>query len=421
MPEAARQQEAEPTPEELEQQEREAFEQAVAEDPELADEPASEPSLEAVKSDVERRRKDEGDEDEQQQDGEPTEKGARQDQVEEEQIPTGLEWLGSLSEEEAGAAKSLLTRQAETIARYEQRIASHLGQLRPAQRIIAKLQRQLAQVQQSPRAMPEKFKTAVDNAIKSIEKDYEDYPEEASKLKALVTELSDGFTQSLESVQQQSPQQQPPTPGQPQQPRPAPHLPDRNNEFAHLSAAYSDWAERRYSPAFDEWIRQQQPDVVQLLNSPYASDNVALLDAFSADNPDWQAPQTPDEFVSYPQAQHNPMFRGWAETVGFDANVPASMLTPNQQGLIIAQFKRDLGEAWRQEREGDPDGGDDGQQQGGQPVTERIAARRAAQLRDRDPGSRRSGIRAGDRIDLDTDEGQRALFNQMVDADPDIP
>jgi hypothetical protein len=380
------------------QEEREAFDKAVTDDPDLQGEG---PALAAVPDEPPAGETEPPA-------GEAKPPGDEPPAGEEEQPqPTGMEWLENLPEEDQPAVKAMLARMAEDNARLQQRVSSHLGQLQPAQRMIAQLQRKVTQLEQmaapKPGETPAQVKEKVDAMNAWIDKEYEDYPEEAAKLKAQLTELSDGLAQSLESVQAPA--------GQP--PATQPHVPERNNEVAHLTAAYPDWGERRYSPAFDQWIRQQPPDVVQLLNSPYASDNVALLDRFSADNPEWVSPQTPDEFVSYSQAQYNPLFRGWAEAEGFNPDTPVNMLTPNQQGLILQQFKADLGEAYKEQQEGDGDPEPAG-------VTQRVTRRRQAQLRDRDLGSRRSGIRAGDRIDLDTEEGQRALYNQYVEQDPDL-
>lgn len=369
--------------------ELEMFNQAVIDDPDIADE--DKPTVE------------EGDEPPagEQPQGEVTPQGEAQPQDEVPAQPTGFEWLEDLPDEKRGQARQIIDRQGQQIARLEQRVASHLGQLQPAQRVISQLQQRLRQVEsqrakESP-SMPdvEKHKKAV---YDRIDKEYEEFPEEAAKLKALFAESLDGVVRSIPSP-----------PARPEAPAMA--GPDPRSEIQHLVTAYSDWGERRFSPEFDNWFARQSPDTQQMLNSPYASDNVALLDAFTRDNPDWVPPQTAEEFHSLAQAQHSPLYRGWAQAEGINPDLNLAQVPDYTRDMILQRFKTDLG-AVRKELEHEPTK---------DTRAERLAQRRSKQLEDRAPGSvRRSGIKPGQPIDLDTEVGQRAYFDQLVATDPDL-
>jgi hypothetical protein len=315
--------------------------------------------------------------------------------------PTGLEWLEELPEEKRTGAKDFIERQGQASARLEQRVSSHLGQLRPAQRTIAQLQTKIRQMaDQAPAANPITNNPTVEAQKKAynewVDSEYEDFPEEAAKLKTRYAESLDGVLGAIPAPQQ----------------RPAPTLagPNPREERMHLEQAYSDWGERRYSPEFDQWIATQQPDTKQLLNSPFAADNVALLDAFTRDNPDWTSPQTPDAFHSLQQARHSPLFRGWAEAEGINPDANPATLPDYQRDMILSRFKQELTTVQNElhaESENDP-------------KVERLAQRRSNQLKDRGPGSRRVGIKPGEQINLDTEEGQRAYYKQLIASDPEL-
>jgi len=310
--------------------------------------------------------------------------------------PTGFEWLDELPEETRAKATDIIERQGQALARLDQRARSHLGQLRPAQRAIENLGRELRELRATQAAEKKNLNPDIKARIRDynawVDKEYEDFPEEAAKLKTRFVESLDGVAI------------------QPAEPSPQPSVmagPDRNEESHHLQTAYSDWGERRNSPEFEEWFAHQGPETKQLLNSPYAADNVLLLDQFTGANPNWEPPQTPEEFVTVNQAQHSPLFRGWCmgENINPDAVVNGTDL---QKHSLLNKFKTDLGVV-RSESEPAPD-----------PKLTRLAERRAAQLRDRNPGSRRAAITPGAKIDLNTEEGQKAYYKQLVDADPDL-
>ena len=313
--------------------------------------------------------------------------------------PTGFEWIDDLSEEGQAHVKEFMGRSSETIARLDQRVRSHLGQLQPAQRTIAALSGKLREaegklVKQQPSAI--NLEDRIKDFGKWADEEYKEFPEEAAKLKTQFAESLDGVSQVLETA---TPQIQPTTVAGP----------DQREEVQHLATAYSDWGERRYSPEFGQWIATQQPAMKSLLNSPYAADNVALLDAFTRDNPYWAPPQTPDTFHSLAQAQHSPLYRGWAEGEGINPDMNLAQVADYDRDAILSRFKNDLG---AEIAELDVEQGD--------PPVSKLAERRAAQLQNRDPGSTRRGVKPGDKIDLNTEEGQRAYFDQLIAADPDL-
>jgi len=315
----------------------------------------------------------------------------------------GFDWLEDLAEEKRAKAKEFIEKQGQQIARLDQRVRSHLGQLRPAQKMITQLQRENHQLRTNPPKPQTGFDAA--NTLKAysdkIDREYEDFPEEAEKLKTLFKESLDGVLQAL------------PAPEKARVPQ-APSGPDPRNELQHLSTAYSDWGERRFSPEFDGWVRTQPEDVRQLLNSPFAADNIALLDAFTQSNPSWEPPQRPEDFYSVHQAQHSPLFRGWAEAEGINPDTNFGAVPDYERDRILTRFKTDLASVYA-----DDNGAEQHvEQQGGK--GRRLAQRRSQQLKDRDPGSRRTSVIPGKPIDLDTKEGQRALFEQMIADDPDL-
>ncbi len=312
-----------------------------------------------------------------------------------EKEPTGLEWIDELPEATQTQAKDFIDRQGQTIARLDQRVSSHLGQLRPAQRAIAKLTRELGDlrgklVEQQPPAIDIENRKKAFNDWADVE--YKEFPEEATKLKTRFAESLDGIPEVLATA----------TP--PVQPIPRAG-PDQTEETQHLATAYSDWGERRFSPEFEQWIASQSEATVSLLNSPYAADNVALLDAFTQANPDWIAPQTPDQFHSLAQAQHSPLFRGWAEGEGINPDLNLATVPDFQRDMLLTRFKTDLSTVLTEQ--------DD-------PKVTKLAERRSKQLQNRDPGSRRLGVTPGQQIDLNTEDGQRAYYQQLIKEDPDL-
>jgi hypothetical protein len=352
--------------------ERAEFDKAVAEDPEL-DEP--DPQEPEVKAEVEP---------EPEPEPEPP-------------APTGLEWLNSLPKEEQQRAQEFIDRQGQAIARLDQRVSSHLGQLQPAQRAITKLTAQLRDERERNAQLQPKD-TGLEDRLKDfnawVDEEYQEFPEEAAKLKTRFAESLDGIPQVLQTA---TPAEPIPMAG-----------PDKSEEQHHLATAYSDWGERRYSPEFETWIARQAPETAALLNSAYASDNIALLDAFSRDNPHWVAPQAPEQFHSLRQAQHSPLFRGWAEGERLNPDMNVAALADYQRDEILTRFKTDLGVVTAELK------------QDRKPKVTELRRRRSAQLQDRNPGSRRLGVKPGQQIDLSTEEGQRAYFQQLVDADPDL-
>ena len=307
--------------------------------------------------------------------------------------PTGLEWLDTLAEEDQAKAKKFLERQSQTIAVKEQIANSHLGQLQPAQHAITMLRKQVRDLEgKLVEAQPS---INIEDRIKDynnwIDVEFKEFPEEATKLKTRHRESLDGLSKVLETA------------------TPPPTVmagPDQAEETQHLATAYSDWGERRFSPEFDQWISRQAPELTALLNSAYASDNVALLNAFTRDNPDWVAPQSADQFHSLRQAQHSLLFRGWAEGEGINPDVNVAKMPDFQRDMILTRFKADLSAVQAEQAPNDG-------------ATSKRAERRREQLENRDPGSRRAGIKPGHKLDLNTEEGKEALYRQLVAADPD--
>ena len=313
--------------------------------------------------------------------------------------PTGFEWIDDLDDDNQAKVKDFMGRSSETIARLDQRVRSHLGQLQPAQRTIAMLTGKLREAEgklsnQQPSAI--NLEDRIKDFGKWADEEYKEFPEEATKLKTQFAESLDGISTVLEAAIPQTP----PT---------TVAGPDQREEGQHLATAYSDWGERRYSPEFGQWIAGQQPETRSLLNSPFAADNVALLDAFTRDNPHWTAPQTPEAFHSLAQAQHSPLYRGWAEGEGINPDMNLAQVPDFERDGILTRFKDDLGSVYTELNDEQDD-----------PTVSRLAERRAKQLQNRDPGSKRQGVRPGDKIDLNTEEGQRAYFNQLVASDPDL-
>ena len=317
--------------------------------------------------------------------------------------PTGLEWLDHLSEEDRATASNFIDRQGQQIARLDQRVSSHLGQLRPTQRSLSQAVHTNKELREQLAKQTPSNAVDIENRIKDFstwaDEEYKEFPEEAAKLKARFTESLDGVSEVLQNAA-------------PADPAPQPAGPDRTDEAQHLASAYSDWGERRFSPEFDQWIARQPDETTQLLNSAYASDNIALLDAFTRDNPMWVSPQTPENFHSLRQAQFSPLFRGWAQGEGLNPDMNVAGMQDHQRDSILTHFKSDLGVVVS-ELEQDPTPTQP------QKVT-RLSARRSKQLKNRDPGSRRTGVKPGQKIDLSTEEGQRAYYDQLVQADPDL-
>lgn len=325
--------------------------------------------------------------------------------------PTGLEWLEELSEESRAAAQGMLTRQAQSIARLDQRVRSHLGQLQPTQRAVEQLRIQLRErdtkLEELQKQLPNSVGVDVTAHLKAlydhIDKEYADYPDEAAKLKTLARESVDGLVRSIPApAPEKRAGESQPVPGV-----------DKQSEIHNLALVYSDWGERRYSPEFFEWISSQPPEVKQLLHSPYASDNIILLDNFTADNPDWVPPQRAQDFHSLAQARHSPLFRGWAEAEGINPNADFRRIPDHQRDFILSRFKADLAQV---------DSEDDAGEQAPEPQApqaQRIVNRRSEHLRDRNPGPRRLAVRPGQPLDLNTRDGQIALYNQFIDEDPD--
>jgi len=369
--------------------ERALFADEIEKDPDLDDEP--------VKAKVEPEPEPEP---EPEVEGEPVAAEPEKEPEKEPELPTGLEWIEQLPEGERKKATEFIQRQGQAIARLDQRVKSHLGQLQPAQRAVAQMRNQIRELEgklskQQPTESP-----VIADKIKSynewVDSEYSDFPEEAQKLKTQFAESLDGVQRVLQAAVPSRQQSQ------------VPAGPNREEEVQHLSTAYSDWGERRYSPEFDQWIATQPPETVQLLNSPFAADNVALLDAFTNDNPDWTAPQSPDQFYSLRQAQHSPLFRGWAAGEGINPDVNVAAMPDYQRDSLMTRFKKDLGTVLNEI------------QAEATPTTNRLAQRRKQQLQDRDPGSRRLGVKPGQAVDLDTAEGQRAYYEQLLAADPDL-
>lgn len=376
-----------------EAEERAAFEQAIDEDPDLSHEAGARPPAPELEA-----KEEEDDEEPEAPAAESEEQPPEaQEQKPESKVPTGLEWLDELPEEKRAQAQEFIERQGQAIARLDQRVASHLGQLRPAQRALSQMQRKLRELQQEQTqqkgSVPESVAKRRADMHKRIDEEYADFPEEATKLKALFDESLDGIVSGI-------PQHRPP-------PDPTLRGPDRSEEQQHLQTAYSDWGERRYSPEFEQWLANQPNETKQLLNSPFAADNIALLDSFTRDNPDWQPPQTPEDFHSLYQAVHSPLFRGWAEGEGINPDMNPSKMPDHQRDMILSRFKADFSGVLAELQETDTKG-------------TKLRQRRQQQLQNRDPGSRRMGIKPGQKIDLDTEEGQRAYFDQLVSSDPDI-
>lgn len=321
-------------------------------------------------------------------------------------VPTGLEWLDNLSDEDRSTATNFIHRQGQTIARLDQRVASHLGQLQPAQKLITVQVKKIRQMeeqaaQQQPEATID-IKKRISDYDDWVEKEYAEFPEEAAKLKTQFAESLDGITEVLEAA----------APA----PRPTEVAgPDQRDEVNHLATAYSDWGERRYSPEFQQWLGKQAPEKQQMLNSSYASDNIMLLDAFTRDNPNWVAPQSPEQFHSLRQAQYSPLFRGWAEGEGINPDFEVAGMPDFQRDELLTRFKTDLGtvvaEISTEQGPANP--------APAQPVSQ-LKKRRREQLQNRDPGSRRRGVKPGQKIDLNTEEGQRAYFDQLINEDADL-
>lgn len=379
--------------------ERAEFAKAINDDPDLDD--VEIPEAQEEEPEEETEEETEPEKDEKEEAGEPEggeQAKPEQKEQEEEQPPTGLEWLSAIPEEQRGTAQEFVQRQSQAIARLEQRVKSHLGQLQPAQRTISQLQQKLRQQNEQLSKMQPPVNPDVAKQLKAMEDkidaEYKDFPEEADKLKKLFADSLGG----LKVLQPASP---------PQQPEPY-RGPDRNEEVQHLATAYSDWGERRFSPEFDVWLSQQADEVRSLLNSPFAADNIALLDAFTNDNPGWVPPQRPEDFHSLRQAQHSPLFRGWAAGEGINPDVNVATIPDHQRDYLLTRFKTDLGAVLSEQEPGADKGS-------------RIAERRKQQLKNRDPDSKRLGVRPGQTLDLDSYEGQKALFEQMVAEDKDIP
>lgn len=382
---------------------KELYRREVEADPDLDDLP--EPPA-AVK-------KDEEDDDE---DDPPNLEAVPKDQHQEDDDkpePTpeqeGIAWLNTLPEEDQKEAKAFLQRLGNDLARKDQIARSHLGQLRPAQQAVARLQRRVRELEaakgEQQQGAPDVDKQIADYN-KWVDEEYKDFPEEADKLKAQFAERLDGVKQVLQQAK-------------PQKREDAPEMapPDPRREMQHLETAYSDWGERRHSVEFSQWFSRQPPQVKMLLNSPYGTDNIEIMDRFTADNPEWQPPQTPDEFVDYAQARHSPLFKGWAEAVGLNPQIAPGQLNDHQRDMIMRDFRRDLGTAHELHSEEMAGPGDQGKPEN--PAAERLAKRRQAQLKDRQPGSRRSGVTPGQVFDLDTEEGQKAYYKALVAADKD--
>jgi len=322
--------------------------------------------------------------------------------------PTGLEWLSTLSDEDKKTAQNFIDRQGQTIARLDQRVSSHLGQLQPAQRGITKLQIENRELRgQLSKAQTSSYKSIADRITDyntQIDEEYKDFPEEATKLKTQYSESLDGLSEALPTA----------TPTE----TTLPDGPDRNDEVLHLATAYSDWGERRFSPEFNQWIGLQNDEMKSLINSGYASDSIALLDAFGRDNPEWIAPQNPEDFHSLQQASYSPLYRGWAAGEGINPDMDLSKVPDYQRDSFLTRFKSDLGVV-RLEHEQANNPPTDNPPAEPSKVT-KLKQRRREQLADRNPGSRRLGVMPGEKLDLDTEEGQRALFKQLVDTDPDL-
>ena len=384
--------------------ERAEFDKVVDEDPDIESASAAEPKVEPeVKPEDElgdKPKAEDKEDDKPKADAKTDAEVLDEDgkPVKEEKEPTGLEWLDDLPEETQAKAKDIIGRQGQAIARLDQRVKSHLGQLQPAQRAIAKLTKELGHLkgklieQQPPAIDIEKRKKDYNDWA---DEEYKEFPEEATKLKKRFSDSLDGIPEVLETAT-------------PEVPSTLPAGPDPKEETLHLATAYSDWGERRFSPEFDQWIATQQPEITALLNSPYAADNVALLDAFTTDNPQWVPPQTPDQFHSLAQAQHSPLYRGWAEGEGINPDMNLATVPDHHRDQILTRFKSDLGAVLSENEQADD------------PKVTKLAERRSKQLQNRDPGSRRLGVTPGTKIDLDTEEGQRAYYKQLIAADPDL-
>ena len=397
MPEAVRKEEDEQK--ELDREdERALFAQAIADDPDISDDDKGS-FLGATEKREEKEEKEEKEEVEQN----PAKQKEEADDTNQPSVDhetTGFEWLEDLPEEKRDLARGIVNRQGQQIARLDQRVRSHLGQLRPAQRLISELQRKVRQFEND---QPKQTQGGFDGEANKrayndrIDSEYKEFPEEADKLKTLYAESLDGVLRSIPAPQPERKQQ-------------AQTGPDPQNEMQHLSTAYSDWGERRFSPEFNQWIRTQPQDMQQILNSPFAADNIALLDAFTESYPDWEAPQQPKNFYSVQQAQHSPLFRGWAEAEGINPDTNFGSMPDIERDWILNRFKSDLASAYAD---------DDGEVEQDD-RSQKLANRRKQQLKDRSPGSRRTAVRPGQQIDLDTEEGQRAYFKMLVDDDPDL-
>jgi len=377
------------------EEERALFKQAVAEDPDLRE--MSRLAAAVEKDEAEQRAEPVGQE-EGQEEGQPEgEQGGEAEQ----KAPTGFEWLDDLSEESRAKAQEIINRQAQDAARWEQRAKSHLGQLQPTQRALTQMQQKMRAAEDEARKRQGTTRNSGFEAEKKaynewVDKEYEDFPEEAAKLKSRFTETFDGVLRSI--------------PAPPRQELPAQVGPDPSQEVQHLATAYSDWGERRYSPEFNTWLSSQHPETQQLLNSPFAADNIALLDAFTRDNPMWIPPQTAEDFHSLAQAQHSPLYRGWAEAEGINPDTNLAQIPDFQRDMILTRFKSDLAFVYTQRD----------QEQEPNPKAERLAQRRNQQLKDRAPSARRSGVKPGQQIDLETEDGQREYYAQLVASDPEL-
>ena len=312
-----------------------------------------------------------------------------------EKEPTGLEWLDDIPEDRRKTAQAFIERQGQEIARLDQRVKSHLGQLRPAQRTIAQQQQRIRQLrEQQPKTLPTNPNIEAQKKAYAdwVDEEYSEFPEEAQKLKTRYGESLDGVLGAIPATTTDQPETL--------------AGPDPKEEVQHLATAYSDWGERRFSPAFEQWFEGQDSNTQSLLNSPLAADNVELLDAFTRDNPDWEPPQSPEDFYSPIQAQHSPLFRGWCEGEGINPDTNFAVMPDYKRDQLMNRFKTDLG-AVQSEQEPDPK------------VT-KLRQRRSNQLQDRGPGSRRVGVTPGAKLDWDSDEAQRAYFKQLIAEDPDL-
>lgn len=330
---------------------------------------------------------------------EAEEKEADPKPEEEKPEPTGFEWIADLPEEGQAKIKELMQRSSAALARQTQIASSHLGQLRPAQKLLGTLTEKVRDLKEElGKQRPTiDLEDRMKDLYTQIDEQYQEFPEEATKLKKQISDSLDGVADVLKTAQT---------------PTPADTVvdgPDLRNERQHLETVYSDWGERRFSPEFQAWLTTQPNEIKALSNSGYASDNIELLDRFTQAHPTWMPPQTPGEFHTVFQAQYSPVFRAWAQGERINPDTDFRQVPDHERDMIMGRFRSDFGEYLSEVKQEQDD-----------PRATTVGERRKRQLENRDPSTRRTSIKPGQVPDLNTEEGQRAYFQQLIDQDSDI-